>query len=71
MDLEYRVDVNTEGENGFEAGTSEEAGCSRLKKRYPEEAETRSRDRGQPDFPGPAPERSDCPRFHEVIPCFC
>ena len=35
-------------------------GQSRLKKDTQREAETRSRDR-QPDFPGPAPERSDCP----------
>ena len=53
--------MNIEAEEWPRAGTSEEAGCSRLKKDTQREAETRSRDRGQPDFPGSAPERSDCP----------
>lgn len=52
--------MSIEAEEWPTAGTSEEAGCSRLKKDTQREAETRSRDR-QPDFPGPAPERSDCP----------
>lgn len=53
--------MSIEAEEWPTAGTSKEAGCSRLKKDTQREAETRSRDRGQPDFPGPAPERSDCP----------
>ena len=54
------VDVSIEAEERPRAGTSEEAGRHRLKDTQ-RVAETRSRDRGQPDFPGPAPERSDCP----------
>ena len=55
------VDVSIEAEERPRAGTSEEAGRRRLKKDTQREAETSSRDRGQPDVPGPAPERSDCP----------